>query len=77
MSQLLSERPVNRHNAVTSHTFKLTPATLYGKAAILSNNNVRFSRELALVVLKPFQTCFHSVVFNNNFNIMAHFQFKI
>jgi hypothetical protein len=48
-----------------------------GRAAILSNNDVCFSREMALASLRPFQMYVYCVVFDTNFNIMAHFQLKI
>jgi hypothetical protein len=48
-----------------------------GRAAILSNNDVCFSRKMALEALRPFQIYVHCVVFDMNFNIMAHFQLKI
>jgi hypothetical protein len=48
-----------------------------GRAAIFSNNDVCFSHEMALAALRPFQKYVHCVVFDTNFNIMAHFQLKI
>jgi hypothetical protein len=48
-----------------------------GRAAILSNNDVCFSHEMALAALRPFQMYVHCVVFDTNFNIMTHFQLKI
>jgi hypothetical protein len=57
-----------------SGTHQLRPV---GKVVILSNSDVRFSREMTLVALRAFQMYVHCIVFYTNFNIMAHLQLTI
>jgi hypothetical protein len=48
-----------------------------GIAAILSNNYVCYSREMASVTLRPFKRFVRCDVCDTNFNIIAHLQLKI
>jgi hypothetical protein len=70
------ECPLNCHNAVIKNSSAHQLCSV-GRAAILSNNDVSFSCEMALAMLRLFQMYVHYVVFHMNFNIIAHFQLKI